>query len=266
MWFKGCFLRLLNAAPEVGVDTIAKMARHIAACWRVFEERDQQQIVEIDIEIDGVLQRWPGDKDLFLAYRDLGRIPDSVVSALMALEKYFYGAVDRGEDVEPLLTAVLRNGSVPLAGVLTAVGHYHPHLFDGPLRPLLGVAEFMVWDWQNAQTRDDRGAAGIAWSMRGPEAASIIRDWTEMPHRSMALMNVAVDQFLATGDSDGFFAHAVARWREKFQSEPWPAVFELDRLIAFFDQANYQEVEQEGSRGKRFVAPGWLLNNLARVV
>lgn len=67
-----------------------------------------------------------------------------MVCALLALEKYLCEMIDDGGELELLLGNLLDQGSIPITGVLTAIGLYKPALIGTALAPMLSVAELPV--------------------------------------------------------------------------------------------------------------------------
>jgi hypothetical protein len=91
--------------------------------------------------------RWYGNRNIYGWFRDTPGAPETVVAALMALEKWLYDKLDGKEDVRPWIDTIWERGkSVAFLGVLSEVGKRHPALLEDPLMPLLGVGQLYTWD------------------------------------------------------------------------------------------------------------------------
>ena len=90
---------------------------------------------------------------------------------LMAVERWLYEKIDRGEDIDPWIDRILRESeSLAFAGLLFDVGKYRPALFAGVLKPLLQNWLFLDWDRQirPAQIRRFRCHGPLGISATGP--------------------------------------------------------------------------------------------------
>ncbi|QFY44847.1 hypothetical protein F6R98_21255 [Candidatus Methylospira mobilis] len=113
--------------------------------------------------------------------------PNILVSALMALERWFYIQLDKSEDIDHIIADILkRTRSLALAGLLIGVGRKQPKLFLGPLRSFLGSPEIYEFDLRHQIDREGHQMIGwrVGHTQKEFEAA---KEWHGAPHRKKGL-------------------------------------------------------------------------------
>ncbi len=175
----------------------------------------------------------------------------------MALEKWFYVKLEKGESVIEPIDAIWKNArSIAFCGMLSAVGRKHPELFEGPLRPLLGMWIVHVWEFYshgNALRGADfhTGFALSKWSGYGEYMFNIARDWYQMPHRKTSFKEISLNLLLRSTSLRPFFVEVHKRWSDELDSlrrRPSSADMRyLENLTRWFDFNNWK-THQEGDK------------------
>ncbi|WP_442498147.1 transposase [Methylobacter sp. sgz302048] len=209
-WFppfydRGPFLNLLSTHSAIGLETVIMLVNFTTdrwlelQKWREANERDSEwfprEKINFDIRIpfDDEEQIWVGDERWFFSYRDTTSAPDILVSALMALEKWFHDQLDQNQVIENIVIDILsRTRSLALAGLLIGVGRREPKLFLGPLLPFLGVPEIYHFDLKHqiGGERHQMLGWGYGHSQKQYEAA---KEWHGMPHRTKWLEHIVFE-------------------------------------------------------------------------
>ncbi len=143
MYWKGGFLRLLETAPEEGLEAVLRLVNFATNQWlrlafRHTPSEEERRGASVEFVVDGKSVWWPGNGNVFNWHRDEPNIPDVVIASLMALEKWLYDLLEKGESIDGWVETIFAKGeSLAFAGVLVAVGLRYPDLFRGVLQPLL---------------------------------------------------------------------------------------------------------------------------------
>ncbi|MBZ5501471.1 MAG: ABC transporter ATP-binding protein [Acidobacteriia bacterium] len=252
MYWKGAFGGFLRLSPKAGVDAILRLVNYATEEWvrRVSGHKpqpDDYQKCGLRIVLPGEAVSWAGDSNVFGWYRNATGTPEVVVCALMALEKWFYDLLDRGESIDPWVKQIYEmNRSLAVAGVLTAVGLKQPSGFIGVLRPLLGTLE--VYFFQSALAEQDReriwSIGMIAWANQGKKAIGLAQDWHQMSHRTLLLQDLAPRLMLEDKETGEYLAARRPEW-EKVLPDAGEDRERLEFFLARFDPANYHAVQLE---------------------
>lgn len=235
-WFppfydRGPFLNLLTAHPAVGLETIIKLVNFTTDRWSemqrraVKNERDSECLslekINFDIRITfgDEEQIWVGDERWFFSYRDTTPAPDILVSALMALEKWFYDQLDQKQEIENIVIDILkRTRSLALAGLLIGVGRKESKLFLGPLLPFLSVPEIYHFDLHH-QIRGERHQM-ISWRYRHSQREyEAIREWHGMPHRTKSLEHIVLELLFKNRTFQNNIEEIRMKWQERLKQE-----------------------------------------------
>ena len=109
----------------------------------------------LTVRIGNDARLWCGNSNVFRWHHDWPVTFGSIIHCvLMAVERWLYEKIDRGEDIDPWIDRILRESkSLAFAGPLFDVGKYRPALFAGVLRPLLQNWLFLDWDRQISTLR-----------------------------------------------------------------------------------------------------------------
>ena len=170
--------------------------------------------------------------------------------ALMALERWLYEQIDRGEAVDGWIVRILAESkSLAFAGLLFDVGKRLPGLFSGSLKPLLQSWVLVNWDWQASQLRHHDTLFPGFWGRNLPRIIAVAREWFTMPHRRDMLAGVGGGIIQTTmGDEENypFLDGLRAQWARDLNAEGEPETLRL--LIERFNPANYTFEVRDGRR------------------
>jgi ABC-type ATPase involved in cell division len=262
MYFRGPFRHFLSLQPAHGLDAIIRLVYFATDRWAERVERRGHEAPRVTICLDEREQVLIGDLDVYYWYRDRAVRSHPIACALMALERWLYDKAERNEPVDEWVGQILaRSRSVALAGVLNALGRKHPELYEGPLRPLLGVWQFYEWELLYTAQRGDRvlGITLMSWTSYGESVFNAVRDWHDLPHRKQSLPEVAFRLLLSSAKLRPFFLEVRGRWeaelarlREQHPDRDFPY---LEKLIAEFDLENWRAKEHPKGVLLEFSAP-----------
>jgi len=251
LWVRGPFIQLLNANAQEGLEAILRLVNFATARWSSLAQRSGHGPFEVAVPLPEGDRKWQGNYQVYYWYLASPFCPVPVVVALMALEWWLYEQIEKQKDIEGVLGTILdRSQSTALAGLLCAVGCKSPGLFAGPLRPLLVVPEFHLWELQQSVNRQS-GTWGIGWHREGPEFFKLAEAWHTLPHRGLTLGRVAQYLFLKLPSMRPFFEEARDRWARRLKELPVDSDFaeHLERLIVTYDIRNWG-TETDPQRGK----------------
>jgi len=235
------FWLFLGLNPSEGVSLIIRLVDFVTDRWAARKRAHEQRVFEIEVTRPGGQRTFVGDNEVARWFTDSATAPHSVVTALMALEKWFYDTLDSEESVSDIVYQILTQAtSNAFLGLLSCVGKRHPNLFLKELQPLLTIPELYEWDiWHQSQ---GQGLQMLAW--RGlNQPAPLVRlaaEWHDMKHRKQALLGVAFSLFVQHDSMRNFFLTVREQWRNLLEGEASSIVGTgfLRRLIESFDPAN----------------------------
>lgn len=273
-WFppfydRGPFLNLLTIHSAIGLETIIKLVNFTTdrwlewQKWRAANERDSEwfprEKINFDIRVpfDDGEQIWVGDERWFFSCRDTTSAPDILVSALMALEKWFYGQLDQKQEIENIVIDILnRTRSLALAGLLIGVGRRESKLFLGPLLPFLSVLEIYHFDL-NHQIGGERHQM-IGWGRHSQREYEAIREWHGMPHRTKSLEHIVLELLFKNITFQNNIEDIRMKWQERLKQESKEGSVD-DLLFRLYHQFNlknwYWEPGDENSLKLIFQEP-----------
>ncbi|MFG7103567.1 ATP-binding protein [Burkholderia pseudomallei] len=239
IWFRGPFLALLNASPEHGLTFVIKLTNFAT------ERHARDQGMTINIE--GTPRRWLGDPNLFALHYD-GYVAHSSIlqCALMALERWFYLRMDRGEEITDAIARIMNEGqSLAFAGLLLTIAKRRPELFVQALAPLLECWMLVERDLQLTLQRDRGWSAGFGyWGHEPQQAVNIAQEWVDMPHRKLAVRDMLARELLPKDEHTAFFERLVVIWEKDLSKDRRP--LELRRLVESLRKSNYEFGEVDG--------------------
>ncbi len=268
MYFRGPFLRFLEADPREAIETIARLVNHATTRWAEqflsgAPHNLDPDCYSIELHLHGTTRRWNGNFRVFGWYRGMMIGSHSVVSALMALEKWLYDGIDKGSDMAEWFELILSQAqSIAFVGLLTAVGVRTPKLLAGSLRPLLGT--WVLIDWQmHLSGQDYTWQIGMTteWGRAGQKVYQQVLQWHMMPHRKTLLRDVAVQVLLSDLQTREFLDERRKAWLEQSKERNET----VERLAARFDITNYSFEELGDDRIQvNFQWPEHLRERIAR--
>ena len=250
-YWKGPFLLFLRLAPLQGLDTIVRLVNYATERWienglrRKPTDEDRRKH-SFEFEVNGKTIYWVGNGNMYAWHRFQHMHADTVESALMALEKWFYDEIDKGNDVSPSIQYIYDNGqSAAFAGLLVSVGLRFPPLFTTILQPMLG--NFYVYECQTSLALNEQ-TENWAISMDGEpqEAIKLAADWNRMPHRRYLLRDMATSLMLEDEATGEYLSIRKRDWA-KIPSHNDKERIQMEFFLARFDPANYT-VTPQGDR------------------
>jgi hypothetical protein len=243
LYCRGPFLPFLQQAPEHGLSFVLKL---INFATRRYADDDS-----LTLTIAGTSRTWFGDPNVFRWHFDWPLHNGSAIhSSLMALERWFYAQIERGENIDHWIERILAESeSLAFAGLLFDVGKRHPQLFAGVLKPLLRNWLLVDWDRQVTTLRQQRTDPMGFWGHQPAAMIELGREWFAMPHRRnlVAYLGGAVVETMM-GDEEHwpFFEQLRAGWAAQLDAQERPKALRL--LIERFNPANYTFEVRDGKR------------------
>ena len=251
MYFRGPFLQFLEAEPQEAIEAIVRLVNYATGRWAERFLRGapadlDPNLYSLELDLPTGARRWTGNFHVLGWYREIMIGSNSVVSALMALEKWFYDAADQDRDMTEWYELIFaRSASIAFAGVLTAVGIRTPKLLTGPLRPLL-ESWILIDQQMHLALQDDVWQIGmVSWGRVGEQVYQKVVNWHTMPHRKVLLCDVAIQLLLRHVPTREFLEGKRKAWLLELASKPNET---LELLAARFDFTNYS-FEDHGDGG-----------------
>jgi hypothetical protein len=248
-YWKGPFLRFLQAAPQQGIDAIVRLVNYATERWieHGFRQKptdEERQKHSFEFEIDGKRKYWVGNCDVFAWHRLQHMQADTVECALMALEKWLYDEIEKGNDIAPWVRYIYGHGeSAAFAGLLVSVGLKYPALFKRELQPFLG--NFYVYECQLSLAVNEQSETWtISYSREPQEAIKIAAEWNRMPHRQYLLQDLATSLMLEDNGTAQYLSARKAEWA-KLRHGNEKQRLKAEFFLARFDPANYTMTPQE---------------------
>lgn len=245
LYARGPFLAFIRGAPAEARAFALRLVDATTDSWGDARDEDGELVGEIDVPLaDSRTLRLRGDEHVFQWYRGDSRVPGTVASMLMALEKWLYDEADAGNDIGPVIRELLEGTtSAAIAGVLVAVGCRHPDLFKSSLRPLLSAPEFYIWDTRYKMF--DQGHLLMGLFGAPPALRRMAEEWYGLEHRRTQLEHVAQRLMLTDEGVAAQLEQARPQWLGRVDDRGEPSVLRF--LAARMDPANW--VERTHERG-----------------
>lgn len=241
----GPWLAWLRLDPVVAIDVIVRLVNQATMNWARSARRSEESAPNsqcaptVLIRIHGEAKPWTGDSHVYMWYRQHFIGSDTVVAALMALERWFYDEIDGGR---PIIAAIQQvwatSSSSAFLGVLTAVALRNPELLDKPLSPLLGVWQLDEWSQRLAQDERYSGVELMPWHRHGEAATRDAIAWNTLPHRRLSTREQFVRAFLSRPAVRNAFIAIRQHWADEATLHP-ESNKTISRLLAMFDIDNY---------------------------
>ena len=246
MYWKGGFYRFLQSAPGEALEAILPLVNFATDRWLAramghMPTEEERRLLSLEFVLPGKTIHWVGDGRV-LAWNRVGAgAPDIVVCALMALEKWMYDLVEKGEAIDPWVKMIFeKNSSLAIAGILVAVGLKNPKLLTGVLQPLLG--NWILYQWQLHLALEEQGQFWriglMAWTNQGEKVFGLVRDWHGLPHRKRMLQDVAVHLMLFDEGSKKYLSERREAWARLVETAGEDRE-RLEFFLARFDPASY---------------------------
>jgi hypothetical protein len=185
---QGPFYELLLYAPEYGLPLIRRIVDHAVAFHS--GGRDFGKNAMTVVFPDGNEKVFPWYQSYGWS-RDLGAGPSVVASALMALEAWAHGRIEKGEPVDRVVAEVLGQGTVPAAYLMVGVDLLLSHWPDSHTAavPFVACPELLCLDRQrvvgdNVQIPD---IFGLKEAQREPPGLISLESLKSRPSRRLTL-------------------------------------------------------------------------------
>ena len=257
LFFNGPFLYFLRNKPDEGVDLIVRFVNFVATVWASRNENRNNRFL---IHWHDEHREWFGSGDMYFWYRDQSNCPDTVVVALMALERWLYEELDAARDITRHIQRIISNSNnIAFAGLLSAIGRKHPSLLQGILSPLLRISEFLIWEKQYGSQPHDY--LMIGWMDKDPRLIKIAQDWHTLSHRQVSLHQMAQWAYLNVAGMRTLFDDARAKWGKELRGLSSKTSYwkdELEELIEVFTLENYKTEDHDGQEAWTFTPPARL--------
>lgn len=263
-WFppfynRGPFLHFLNSQPNDGIDFIVTLVNFATQQWTNKFTYEQKEIPKITINLNSTDHQYIGDSRVYFWFRDSTGVPHSIVSALMALEKFLVEQIDTQKPITDYIELILKKGnSLAYLGMLISIGKYHPQLFLEALKPLL--KEFIFYELEKSLHYGGHGVEGhqmIGTAALGEKTWNLAKEWHEMPHRKTSIQSVSLSLYLNNEDLQDYYVPIVESWKtllDQIESEGPTNVY-LNNLINFYNSNNYVLVEDNGNHYYHYKEP-----------
>ncbi|WP_315837572.1 ATP-binding protein [Bradyrhizobium prioriisuperbiae] len=244
LYCRGPFLQFLKEAPDQGLSFALRLVN--------FSSRRFCEGHGLTVHIGNEARLWCGNPNVFRWHHDWPVTFGSTIHCvLMAVERWLYEKIERGEDIAPWINRILRESeSLAFAGLLFDIGKYGPALFAGVLRPLLQNWLLLDWDRQIATLRRS-GSSDVMglWTYQPRAMIELGRAWYRMPHRQNMLLYIGggiVETLVADEAERPFLAQLRLGWVADLNGEEMP---ESLRLLS--ERLNPDNYTFEMRNGKR---------------
>jgi hypothetical protein len=244
LYCRGPFLQFLKDAPDQGLSFALRLVN--------FASRRFCEGHGLTVRIGNEARLWYGNSNVFRWHHDWPVTFGSMVHCvLMAVERWFYEKIERGEDIDPWINRILRESeSLAFAGLLFDVGKYRPALFAGVLRPLLQNWLLLNWDSEISNLRRSGGSDAMGlWAYQPHAMIELGRAWYQMPHRKDLLLYIGggiVETLVADEAERHFLAQLRSGWVTDLNGEQMPE--SLRRLSERLNPDNYTFETRDGKR------------------
>ena len=217
IYFKGPFYAFLQQSPQAALEAIVRLSNIVTEqelrAERInLHEADHRNRYALKFTVKDRTVYWFGNGQIYDLHRG-GRLHDDVlVCALMALEKCLYDEVSAGREIDSYVQYIFENAaSLAFAGILVSVGLYHPGLFHGCLRPLLGNVH--IYECQSHAALNERSESWkIAWAGRPQQEIQLAIQWNRMRHRRTLLRDLVPRLFVENIETQAYLKECAAEW------------------------------------------------------
>lgn len=249
-YLRGQFYFFLNSNLEYGIQLIVELVGFATDRWKENVKHKGARPFGISIRFSEKSKKFYGDKYIFYWHRSDGNPPYSIVSALMALEKWLYDNADNTEKLQKCIELLVNStSSLAIIGVLSSFGKKYIHQFNNALFSIICTPEFQYWD--NFFISQNEGRQYWGWNLRNGEVyLRLAREWNSMPHRRLKLNNIFLELILEDKDFNHRSSIIIKHLKRKLKTLTKLNVEEeflifLQNLIAQCDPNNWSLIENE---------------------
>lgn len=268
-WFppfytRGPFLYFLNHQPAIGIEFIISLVNFATEQWTNSFKHKELEIPKLSLLYNDKTLDFIGDERVYFWFRDATGAPHTIVSALMALEKFLYDKVNSNQSIASHVDLIYKNGnSVAYLGVLNSVGRYDNKLFFNELKPMLQVYEFYEWEKSlDYGAHHIEGHQMIGSNNFSESTWQLAKEWHTLAHRKTSLQAVSLSLFLNNQDLREYYGSITESWKKKLnkiESEGHKHVY-LNNLISFYNYENYEPISHNGHIYYQYKEPEYLSN------
>jgi len=263
-WFppfytRGPFVYFLKNQPKIGINFIVTLVNFATQQWTNKFTHEQTEIPKVNIKINATDHEYIGDSRVYFWFRDSTGAPHSIVSALMALEKFLIDQIDAQQPISDYIDLLLEKGnSLAYLGILISIGKYHPALFLKELKPLL--QEFALYELEKSLHYGGHGVEGhqmIGAYILGETTWNLAKEWHEMPHRKTSIQSISLPLYMTNKDLRDYYIPIVESWKillDQIESAGSTNVY-LNNLINYYNITNYVVLEHEGQHYLQYQEP-----------
>jgi len=234
IYLKGPFYTFLQQSPQAALDTIVKLSNIVTEQGLRAEgidplKADHRERHALKFTVKDRTVYWFGNGQIYNLHRG-GRLHDDVlVCALMALEKWLYDEISASREIDSYVHYIFENAtSLAFAGILVSVGLYHPALFHGCLRPLLG--NIHIYECQShAALNESPEPWRISFALRPQQEIQLAIQWNRMPHRRVLLRDLVPKLLLENAETQMYLKECAAEWERAVK----PATDEKENFELF---------------------------------
>jgi len=244
IYFKGPFYIFLQQSPQAALETIVKLSNIVTEQGLRAEgidpfKADRRERHALKFTVKDKTVYWFGNGQIYNLHRG-GRLHDDVlVCALMALEKWLYDEISASREIDSYVQYIFENAtSLAFAGILVSVGLYHPALFHGCLRPLLG--NIHIYECQShAALNESSEPWTISFAMRPQQEVQLAIQWNRMPHRRILLRDLVPKFLLENAETQTYLKKCAAEWERTVKPATDHEKENLDLFLARFRPETY---------------------------
>jgi hypothetical protein len=219
IYLKGPFYTFLQQSPQAALDTIVKLSNIVTEQGLRAEgidplKADHRERHALKFTVKDRTVYWFGNGQIYNLHRG-GRLHDDVlVCALMAFEKWLYDEISASREIDSYVQYIFENAtSLAFAGILVSVGLYHPALFHGCLRPLLG--NIHIYECQShAALNESSESWRISFALRPQQEIQHAIQWNRMPHRRVLLRDLVPKLLLENAETQMYLRESAAEWEK----------------------------------------------------
>lgn len=235
---RGPFLTFLRWKPQHGIKVIIALVNFMTERW---VQRLQEPIPKIDIALNGNSKQFLGDQSVYFWFRDGGSAPHSIVSALMALEKYLIEQIDEGKDISESINEILINGnSVAYLGLLISIGKYKPLLLLKELNCILSPLEFYIWE---RTLRYNPMGHHHFIGIYDESLLALAKEWHGLPHRKQLIEEVGMLLSFGHPEIRQQYETIVSQWKTRTDLPEFLDAY-TQNLFNYFNPKNFSIQEQ----------------------
>ncbi len=244
IYFKGPFYSFLQQSPQAALEAIVTLSNIVTEQGLRAEridplKADDRERYALKFTVKDRTIYWFGNGQVYYLHRG-GRLHDDVlVCALMALEKWLYDEVSAGREIDSYVQYIFENAtSLAFAGILVSVGLYHPALFHGCLRPLLGNVN--VYECQSyAALNESSEPWRISFAFRPQQEVELAMQWNRMPHRRALLRDLVPRLLFESVETQAYLKERAAEWETTVRPTTEAGKEEFQLFLSRFKPETY---------------------------